>query len=72
MQQEVMIRDAEVADAGALLGIYAPYVTDTAVTFEYDVPTQEEFERRVSSISARYPYLVAVLGGEIVGYAYAA
>ena len=72
MQQEVMIRDAEIADAGALLGIYAPYVTDTAVTFEYDVPTQEEFECRVSSISARYPYLVAVLGGEIVGYAYAA
>ena len=53
MQDDVTIRDAVHADAEALLGIYAPYVTDTAVTFEYGVPTQGECERRVRSSSGR-------------------
>lgn len=58
-------------DAGELLNIYAPYVEETAITFEYDVPTTEEFERRISEIAKKYPYLKAVESGEIVGYAYA-
>lgn len=68
---ELTIRNATPSDAEALLGIYAPYVTDTAVTFEYDVPTVEEFAHRVAAISAKYPYLVAECGGVPVGYAYA-
>ena len=71
MQDDVTIRDAVPADAEALLGIYAPYVTDTAVTFEYDVPSLEEFASRISRIGARFPYLVAECGGVPVGYAYA-
>lgn len=58
-------------DAAALLSIYAPYVEKTAVTFEYDVPSEEAFSQRMETISARYPYLVAEADGRVVGYAYA-
>lgn len=60
------------ADAEVLLDIYAPYVRDTAITFEYDVPSAEEFRTRIRNISARLPYIKAILDGETVGYAYAA
>lgn len=65
------IRIAKPSDAPELLEIYAPYVTCTTVTFEYDVPTVQEFAGRVSRTLERYPYLVAELDGQIVGYAYA-
>lgn len=66
------IRKATEADAEALLGIYAPYVERTAITFEYDVPTVEEFRRRISAIGGGYPYIVAADdGGKALGYAYA-
>ena len=65
------IRPAKVDDAAALLSIYAYYVEQTAVTFEYNVPTEEEFAHRIAAISAKYPYLVLEDGGEILGYAYA-
>lgn len=68
---EIKIRTAKKADAQALLEIYAPYVRNTAITFEYDVPTPEEFEKRIETTLVRYPYLVAENDGEIVGYAYA-
>ncbi|MCH5259326.1 MAG: GNAT family N-acetyltransferase [Lachnospiraceae bacterium] len=64
------IRTAIAADAQELLDIYAPYVTDTAISFEYDVPSLEEFEMRISNILEKYPYLIAEYGGEILGYAY--
>lgn len=60
------------ADAKELLAIYAPYVKDTAISFEYEVPSVAEFETRMEGILAKYPYLKAVEGNEIVGYAYAA
>ncbi len=65
------IRRAREADAQALLDIYAPYVTDTPVTFETEVPSLAEFTGRIRSVSAEYPYLVCEIGGTIVGYAYA-
>ena len=65
------IRQARPEDAAALLAIYAPYVEQTAVTFEYDVPTVSEFSRRIEAVSLKYPYLVALDAGRIVGYAYA-
>ena len=68
---EFTLRPARMADAPALLGIYAPYVTDTAVTYEYDVPSEAEFARRMEAVMAKYPYLVAERNGEILGYAYA-
>ena len=67
---EIAIRAAVPEDVPALLEIYAPYVTDTAVTFEYEIPTREEFTRRMETVLARYPWLVAERNGELLGYAY--
>lgn len=69
-KEELTIRTASPADAKALLTIYAPYVTDTAITFEYQVPTVEEFAGRIRRVLEKYPYLVAEQDGEILGYAY--
>ena len=69
-QSGLSLRVASPEDAEALLRIYAPYVLETAITFEYDVPSVEEFRGRISRTLERYPYLCAVLDGEIVGYAY--
>lgn len=55
----IQIRSATPADAPALLAIYAPYVAHTAITFEYDVPAEAEFARRIAETLKRYPYLVA-------------
>ena len=70
-EKEITIRLAKASDAQALLEIYAPYVEHTAITFEYEVPSRGEFEKRIKEISARYPYLVAEKDGKIVGYSYA-
>lgn len=64
------IRVATTDDTKELLDIYAPYVTKTAISFEYDVPSLEEFEARITDILKKYPYLVAESDGEILGYAY--
>ena len=48
MEQEITIRVATPDDAQALLELYAPYVTQTAITFEYEVPTVEEFRSRIA------------------------
>ena len=67
----LVIRDARPEDAARLVEIYAPYIKGTAVSFEYEVPTVEEFETRIRKISAKYPYLVCEKDGRIVGYVYA-
>jgi phosphinothricin acetyltransferase len=68
---DISIRMAEVTDAEELLAIYAPYVRDTAITFVYDVPSLAEFSQVIRDTLQKYPYLVAVENGRIVGYAYA-
>ena len=65
------IREARLEDAEAMRVIYAPYVEHTAITFEYETPTTEEFLRRMEVVQARYPWLVAEEGGRVTGYAYA-
>lgn len=65
------IRIAEPGDAPSLAEIYAPYVTDTPITFEYEAPGSEEFASRVRETLEKYPYLVAEEEGSIRGYAYA-
>ena len=69
--RKLTLRPAVVADAEALIAIYAPYVQKTAITYEYEIPSTEEFARRIETYSAKYPYLVAELDGIPVGYAYA-
>ena len=70
MNEELTIRMANELDAEEILAIYAPYVTHTAITFEYVVPTVEEFKGRIHKTLKRFPYLVAVKDGCILGYAY--
>ena len=70
-KKEMKIRIAKEEDAEALLAIYAPYIEHTVITYEYDVPTVEEFRGRIRHVLERYPYLVAELNGGICGYAYA-
>lgn len=69
--QEVEIRAASPEDAAAILEIYAPYILNTAVTFEKEVPTLEEFTWRIRDVLRVYPYLVAVREDRIIGYCYA-
>lgn len=65
-----MIRLATEADLPAILDIYGPYVLHTAVSFEYSVPTLEEFTQRFRGITAQFPWLVWEEGGKVLGYAY--
>lgn len=71
LQNDILVRTAHISDTEELLSIYAPYVETTAITFEYDVPLSAEFAKRIENTLKRYPYIVAVKSGEIVGYAYA-
>ena len=71
MDTEITIRTATIEDAQALLDIYAYYVEETAITYEYDVPSLMEFKSRIAHTLEQYPYLVAELDGRIVGYSYA-
>lgn len=70
MNTGVTIRMATKADAKEILDIYAPYVKDTAISFEYDVPSVEEFAERINNILKKYPYIVAMDNNQIIGYAY--
>ena len=65
------IRSATTEDAERLLEIYSYYVENTAVSFEYDVPSLSEFTGRISHTLEKYPYLVLEDEGKIVGYSYA-
>ena len=65
------IRLATESDAEQILAIYAPFVRDTAVTFEITIPTVEEFAERVSTVLQRAPWLVCEDTGHVLGYAYA-
>ena len=67
----IVIRNARLDDVRRLLEIYAYYVEHTAITFEYDVPSFTEFQRRMENIKKKYPYLVIEQDGVIHGYAYA-
>jgi L-amino acid N-acyltransferase YncA len=66
-----MIRFYTPADAAAMLEIYRPYVTQSAVSFEYEPPTLDQFTARLAGFAAVYPVLVCQLDGQIAGYAYA-
>lgn len=64
------IRLAEKTDIPRILEIYSPYVLNTTYSFEYTVPTLEEFTRRFEEITARFPWIVYEENGEVLGYAY--
>ena len=61
------VRPARAEDAAACAAVYAPYVTDSCISFEYEAPTAEDVARR---IAAAHAWFVAEEDGAIVGYAY--
>ena len=67
----INIRNAALDDAERLLEIYSFYIQHTAISFEYDVPTIDEFRERIRRTAEKYPYLVIEKNGRILGYAYA-
>lgn len=67
----VQVRIATSADAPSLLAIYAPYILNTAVSFESLLPTITEFEKRIENCLQKFPWIVCEVDGEIAGYAYA-
>ena len=71
METNIKVRNAKLSDAPRILEIYTYYVENTVITFEYDVPSLEEFENRMIDIMKKYPYLVIERDGRIEGYAYA-
>ena len=65
------IRPAVKSDLPAMLAVYAPYVTDTEITFEYEPPSEAAFAARFARVTKYYPWLVLEEEGRILGYAYA-
>jgi phosphinothricin acetyltransferase len=66
------IRLAQPRDIAAITGIYAAAVRCGTASFEIDPPDEKEIRRRYEALRAGgYPFLVAELGGAIMGYAYA-
>lgn len=70
MAESFIIRPAITADATALLAIYAPFVENTAVSFETATPTEDEFAARIAKAVAGWQWLVAERDGRCIGYAY--
>jgi len=66
----VTVRAAALSDAERLTEIYDYYVRNTAITFEYETPTPEEFRERMRKTMERFPYLVIEVDGLVMGYAY--
>lgn len=71
MADKVVVRLATPEDAAKLLPLYAPFVRETAVTFEYEVPEVEEFADRIRRVRQDLPWLVCEINGQTAGYSYA-
>lgn len=71
MSHDVTIDVAGPADAARVREVYAPYCTDTSITFEYEPPSIEQTAERIARIGRQYPWLVARCDGTVAGYAYA-
>ena len=71
MLDGIIIREARPSDAEALCKIYNYYVQNTAITFEEDALSVEDFANRMQKIKKFYPYFVAECDGKIAGYTYA-
>jgi phosphinothricin acetyltransferase len=65
------LRDVTLSDASAIQAIYAPYVRETTISFELEVPSVEVLRQRIEATTSAYPWLVAEEGGQLLGYAYA-
>ena len=68
----VNIRLVTTNDAAGILSIYAPYILNTSFTFETEIPSEKDFQERVSDYLINWPWLVCEIDGVIAGYAYGA
>jgi len=64
------VRLATAGDAAGVAAVYAPYVLETAITFETVPPSVEEIRGRIERLSATHAFLVCAAGDAILGYAY--
>lgn len=71
MDRKIEVRRVTPDDAERLVEIYSYYVENTAVSFEYQTPSVEEFRKRIETTIEKYPYLVCEVDGVIEGYVYA-
>ncbi len=71
MSNKFTIRQITESDTNEVLEVFKPYVINTAITLEYDVPTTEEFLHRIKTNTVDYPWLICLYNNKIVGYAYA-
>ena len=69
-RQKTLVRAAVTTDAPACAAIYAPYVTDTAITFESQPPPAAEMQQRIEAAARGHAWFVLEEGGRVVGYAY--
>lgn len=67
---KITFRNATLDDAARILEIYRYYVEKTAISFEWSVPSLLEFQGRMETTMKKYPYIVAVEDGKIIGYSY--
>jgi phosphinothricin acetyltransferase len=67
----MLIRHADPDDAAGCLDVYRAFADDTAVSFEHEAPSLEEFQQRITRISRTHAFLVADERGSIAGFAYA-
>jgi phosphinothricin acetyltransferase len=65
-----IIRLARAGDAAGILEIYGPFIRNTSITFETELPTVEQFGERITHYLESWPWLVCEIGGKIAGYAY--
>jgi phosphinothricin acetyltransferase len=69
--KQIALRMATMQDAVSILNIYRPYIENSAITFETELPALQKFKKRIAAIMAKYPYIVCCINNKIVGYAYA-
>jgi phosphinothricin acetyltransferase len=67
---KIKFKIANVSNAEEILSIYSYYVLNTAISFEIETPTIEEFKSRIEKTLKKYPYIIVVKDNEIIGYSY--
>ena len=74
-ENSISLRIARIEDADEILKIYSYYVKNTAISFEWNVPSLQDFSERMANTLKKYPYIVAQINQNnqkrIIGYAYA-
>jgi L-amino acid N-acyltransferase YncA len=70
MRSDYSIRLITEQDAAEVLGIYEPNVRDTVISFEYEIPSLDEYLQRIRTNTMDYPWLLCLEANKIIGFAY--